>query len=96
MWKCFAMLFFLYSLRFQIPESYFEKNSENLCNWLISINSVDFPQNNWLFFKLMINCLLYKLDMIDLNWKLVRELQRQIDELYLEDGLLQRWNIYSH
>lgn len=85
--EMFAIAFFLYSLRFQIPESYFEKNSENLCNWLISINSVDFPQNNWLFFKLMINCLLYKLDMIDLNWKLVRELQRQIDELYLEDGL---------
>lgn len=85
--EMFSIAFFLYSLRSQIPESFFKKNSENIRNWLISINIADFPQNNWLLFKVMINCLLYKLNMIDLDWEIIRELQDQIDELYLEDGL---------
>lgn len=85
--EMFSIAFFLYSLRSQISELYIKKNSENIRNWLLSINTVSFPKNNWLFFKLIINCLLYKLNMIDIDWDVVRKLQKQIDELYLEDGI---------
>lgn len=87
--EMFSILFFLYNLREQIDEDFFRQNRNNLLSWFSNINHVKLPNNNWLFFGLLVNVLLYKLGIKDMDWEKIRQLQLEIDSLYISDGIYQ-------
>lgn len=85
--EMFSVLFFLYNLREQIGKEYFEKNRDNLLRWFDNINYVKLPRNNWQFFGLLVNILLYKLGYKKIDWKQIRQYQTDIDNLYVSEGI---------
>ncbi len=46
------------------PKKFFDpldaSSKENLCNWLYEINNYELPENNWLFFRVLVNIGLMK------------------------------------
>jgi hypothetical protein len=58
---------------------------ENLANWLYQINEHTIPNNNWLFFRVLVNIALKKCGRIYSLEKLEADLQ-QLDQYYLENG----------
>lgn len=74
-----------------LPERCFspltEKQQINLLHWLSDIQKYDMPQNNWLFFTLLVQEGLSRVGydcLVDLE--LQREYQQRLDSWYLGDG----------
>ncbi|MCI9422687.1 MAG: DUF2264 domain-containing protein [Dorea sp.] len=63
-----------------MPTEFWRKNSEHIREWLGSIEKVELPKNNWLFFQLLVHVLLYKLDLSPLDWDRIKGWQKQINE----------------
>ncbi len=85
--EMFSIAFFLFKTRRFIPTEFWRKNSEHIREWLGSIEKVELPKNNWLFFQLLVHVLLYKLDLSPLDWDKIKGWQKQINELYRGDGI---------
>ena len=83
--EMFSILFFLYNNRYHIPDDFYLINRDNLINWFSKINNVNFS-NNWLCFKLLVNVLLYKLGLVDLDKNLINKIYNEIDLLYKGNG----------
>lgn len=58
---------------------------ENLNQWLMQINERRISDNNWLFFRVLVNCGLRKAGGLYCSEQLQKDLER-IDEFYLGDG----------
>lgn len=58
---------------------------ENLQRWLLQINRHKISDNNWLFFRILVNCALYKVHGNYNREQLEQDLNR-IDDFYLGDG----------
>lgn len=94
--EMFSIAFFLFKNGFLIPTEFWRKNSEHIREWLCSIERVELPKNNWIFFQLLVHVLLYKLDLNPLDWGKIRAWQNQINELYRGDGIYsdgEEWRI---
>lgn len=61
------------------------KEKQNLYSWLYSVNSKEFSKNNWLFFRILINIALLKLNLPYSKDKLEQDLTL-IDNMYVSDG----------
>lgn len=61
---------------------------EYLETWLNSINEIEFPQNNWLLFLLIVNCGLKKNNLRYSQAK-IDEAKAKINDLYVGNGWYQ-------
>lgn len=69
----------------RIWEPLCEQERENLNQWLLQINSHFISDNNWLFFRVLVNCGLKKVGGCYDEAQIETDLKR-IDEFYLGDG----------
>lgn len=62
-----------------------EQEKEHFCNWLWQINTHRISDNNWLFFRVLVNCALRHVGAAYSKEQLSKDLDR-VDEFYLGDG----------
>lgn len=84
--EMFSPLFFLYICRKQIGQEYIEKNKKHIIDWFSKIEEISFS-NNWIWFQIMVNVLLYKLELKPWDSKKNELLHSKIDALYYKNGL---------
>lgn len=58
---------------------------KNISNWFLQINTTNYPENNWLFFKIMVNMVL-KLIGAEYDEKEITSSYKIIETFYLGDG----------
>jgi hypothetical protein len=72
-----------------VPEKVWEPlkacEKENLKKWLLQINECSLPENNWLFFGVMVNIGLKKVG-VEYNQELIDVSLEKIEESYLSEG----------
>lgn len=61
------------------------QEQENIYNWLNQINKVQFSQNNWIFFRILVNVAFIQLNLPHDAQRLVEDLTL-IDDMYIGDG----------
>lgn len=65
-----------------------EQAKVNFQNWLLQINNHVISDNNWLFFRVLVNCAMKKVNAEFSQEQLETDLNR-VDDFYLGDGWLQ-------
>lgn len=72
------------------PEYYWDpltlKEKDNLCTWLAQVNINDFPHNNWLFFRVLVNVAFEKLKRKEFDSVLMENDLNEIEAMYVSDG----------
>ena len=61
------------------------EDKENFANWLSYINKRAIPECNWVFFRILVNCALLKLESPYADKKLLEDGLKQVDFFYLGD-----------
>lgn len=74
--------------REQFWEPLTARQQQNLTNWLLTVQTLDIPPNNWRWFRVLILTSLDKLG-IDIDNKVLEQDLGFIDELYFQDGWYQ-------
>lgn len=69
----------------QVWETLSEEEKTNFQNWLLQINAHKISDNNWLFFRILVNCGLRQVHAAYDSARLEADLER-IDDFYLGDG----------
>ncbi len=73
-----------------IPEKIWEplekKAKDNFANWLSYINNRTIPKNNWIFFRILVNCGLQKVGSSLFNESQLNESFDLIDKMYIDEG----------
>lgn len=82
--EMFAPLFFIYIFRDEC-DNFISKNKENISNWFSIILDLNFG-NNWIWFQIMVNTLLYKIGVKEFDYKLNDKHQKRLNSLYVDDG----------
>lgn len=84
--EMFSLLFFLYMNKEQIPNSFFIENETNLKKWFLKINKLNY-RNNWIWFKILVNVILYKLELIKYDYNFINEMIHIVDSQYYDRGI---------
>ncbi|MBN1646793.1 MAG: DUF2264 domain-containing protein [Spirochaetales bacterium] len=62
-----------------------KKGQDNLVEWLLDINRKQIPDCNWVFFRILVNCALIKLDRIPEKSALLGQAFTLVEQFYLDD-----------
>lgn len=66
--------------------TYSEEERSMVAEWLLQINTIKIPENNWLFFRILVNLFLYKLNILENPSKTLDYEFRKIEKFYLGKG----------
>ncbi len=91
--EMFSILFFLYENKEEVQKDFFNRNRQEIINWFSQINKANIAINNWIFFRLLVNILLYKLELVELDFKEIEKIHDLIDSLYVGNGWYKDGNI---
>ncbi len=84
--EMFAPLFFLYTFRNEAKE-FIQENVASIIEWCSPIFDLNIPdQDNWIWFQIMANCLLYKIGIRKFDYEYNSRLQKKIDSMYKKQG----------
>ncbi|MBS6642772.1 MAG: DUF2264 domain-containing protein [Clostridiaceae bacterium] len=84
--EMFSPLFFLYTCQKQLEPDFIDKNKDIIITWFSKIDKCVY-KNNWIWFQLLVNTLLYKLGLRSWNKRVNEELHKKLDQIYYKDGL---------
>ncbi|MCY1151532.1 MAG: DUF2264 domain-containing protein [Sphaerochaetaceae bacterium] len=72
------------------PQFYWDpltsKEKNNLLSWLSEINKHEISHNNWLYFRVLVNLALEKLNSKEFNQELMERDLVELEDMYVDDG----------
>lgn len=84
--EMFSPLFFLYTCQKLLEPDFIDKNKDIIITWFSKIDACVY-ENNWIWFQLLVNTLLYKLGLRSWDTRVNEELHKKLDQIYYKDGL---------